>query len=82
MTEHWIGGQRSGKSLAAAQNIVKWCAGTGQGVAVFSEAEKDRIMAEAARQGVDIPEPVVINLKNDKSLAGFTAAGAFVDKQI
>lgn len=80
MAEYWIGGQRSGKSLAAAQHIVKWCAGTGQGVAVFSEAEKDRILEEAARQGVDIPDPVVINLKSDKSLADFTVAGAFVDK--
>lgn len=71
--------ERGGKSLAMARHVVQWCAGTGQGVAVFSEEAKNRIMEEAARQGVQIQEPVVLNLKKEMPVRGVTFAGVIVD---
>lgn len=72
---------RSGKTLAAVRSIVKWSSGTGQAVAVFSEDTKALALEEAARQGVTIPEPVVVNLKREKPAPGITFAGIIVDNK-
>lgn len=69
---------RSGKSLQVAQEAVKRSAETGQAVAVFTEMERQRILEEAARQGVQIPEPIVIK-KRKEPVRGVTFAGALTD---
>lgn len=70
---------RSGKSLQVVQEAVKRSAETGQAVAVFTEVERLRILEEAARQGVQIPEPVIIKIKREKSVRGVTFAGILTD---
>lgn len=47
-------------------------------VAVTSELTKDRIIREAARQGVTIPEPVVVKAGGGTG-KGITFAGVIVD---
>ena len=80
MPYYVIGGRRGGKCLACVRAAVKRSAETGMPVAVTSDLTKNRIMEEAARQGVTIPEPVVVK-PNTKPQKGFTYAGVIVDYQ-
>lgn len=69
---------RSGKSLQVAKEAVKWSAETGLAVAVFTEVERKRILEEAARQEVQVPEPVIIK-KRKEPVRGVTFAGVLTD---
>lgn len=77
---YYVIGGRGGKSLACARAAVKNSAKTGMPVAVTSDLTKNRIVEEAAKQGVTIPEPVVVK-PNIKPQRGFTYAGVIVDYQ-
>ena len=58
----------------AVKNSVK----TGKPVAVASELTKHRILEEASRQGVAIPEPIVLKLET-KPAKLYTFAGVIID---
>lgn len=72
------GGPRSGKTIAVTRAAVQRSIETGMPVAVISEFAKQRILDEAARQGVQIPEPVIVK-PYTKPERGITFAGVIVD---
>ena len=65
--------------MVVARTAVKRCLEQGLPVVVTSELTKDRILHEAARQGVTIPEPVVVKAGGGTG-KGITFAGVIVDK--
>ena len=73
-----IGG-RGGKMLTCIRVAVRMCVDKGMPIAVNSELTKYRIMEEAAKQGVHIPEPVVAKPKI-KPAPNITFAGEGCDK--
>lgn len=75
---HVIGG-RSGKTAVLVQVAVKRSLDQGLPLAVTSEKTKDMILQVAAGQGVEIPEPVVVNL-HDRCPQGVTFAGIIIDR--
>lgn len=79
MGNYYVIGGRGGKSLALAREAVRRSLEQGLPVAVTSELTKDRIIREAARQGVTIPEPVVVKAGGSTG-RGITFAGVIVDK--
>jgi hypothetical protein len=55
-----IGGRQGGKTAVIVRAAVSRSKETGMPVAVTSEFTKFRILEEAARQGVVIPDPIVV----------------------
>ena len=78
MAYYVIGGRQSGKTIILARKAVKISIETGAPVAVTSELTKQRILEEASRQGVAIPEPIVLKLET-KPAKIYTFAGVIVD---
>lgn len=78
MTCYAIGGRQSGKTATLVKMAVKDSVKTGKPVAVTSELTKQRILEEASRQGVTIPEPIVLKLET-KPAKLFTFAGVIID---
>lgn len=78
MTCYVIGGRQSRKTMALAWKAVKRSIETGAPVAVTSELTKHRILEEASRQGVAIPEPIVLKLET-KPAKLYTFAGVIID---
>ena len=81
MGNYCVFGGRGGKSLMLAQAAAKQSLGQGLPVAATSENTKDMILQAAAGQGVEIPEPVVVNL-HDRCPQGVTFAGIIIDRNI
>ena len=75
------GGRTGGKTLLVLQAAVRRSLEQGLPVAVTSENTKDMILQAAAGQGVEIPEPVVVNL-HDRCPQGVTFAGIIIDRNI
>lgn len=79
MGNYCVFGGRGGKNYLLAQDAVRRSLEQGRPLAVTSEKTKDMILQVAARQGVEIPEPVVVNL-HDRCPRGFTFAGIIIDR--
>lgn len=78
MAYYVIGGRQGGKTATLARKAAESSVKTGMPVAVTSELTKHRILEEASRQGVTIPEPIVLKLET-KPAKLFTFAGVIVD---
>ena len=80
MTCYVIGGRRSRKTIVLVRKAVENSLETGMPAAVTSDLTMRRILEEASRQGVAIPEPVVVK-SGAGHLKGITFAGILVDEQ-